>query len=545
MKNMKLKNLTEFEQFKLLMKISESVGSQNVRTRFAPSPTGGLHIGGVRTALYNYLFAKKHNGVFYIRIEDTDQNRFVAGAEKYIIEALNWCGIHHEEGPDIGGPYGPYRQSERYDIYPKYAKQLVDEGNAYYCFDTPDEIEDMKSKLIQKGVASPQYDHSTRMMMKNSLRLSKEEVDDLMNKNVPFVVRVKFPPNETIIVNDLIRGRIEVNTNTLDDKVLFKSDGLPTYHLANIVDDHLMKTTHVIRGEEWLPSAPLHVFLYKSLGWESPDFAHLALLLNPGGQGKLSKRMGDELGFPIFPLKWQDPKDPAKVSLGYKEKGYIPQAFVNFLAFLGWNPGTEQEMMTMDELIQSFSLERCGKAGAKFNIEKAKWYNGQYMKQMSDEEVTELLKPILKERGINLPDRTIRKMVEMNKGKANFISDIYEASLYLFEPPKEYDKKTVEKKWNDKCPAIMLGIRDAISGINEWTSENIQKEFERYVAENNLNYGEISTPLRLVLTGMGFGPSVFDVMEIIGKEGTLDRLTNFKIKAKKKFTPMVFPPAEE
>lgn len=537
---MKLKNLTEFDQFKMLLK--ESISGE-VRTRFAPSPTGGLHIGGVRTALYNYLFAKKHNGVFYIRIEDTDQNRFVAGAEKYIIEALNWCGIKHDEGPDIGGPYAPYRQSERYDIYPKYAKQLVDDDKAYYCFDTPDDIEDMKAKLFQKGVASPQYDHTTRMMMKNSLTMSPEEVQDLMSKKVPFVIRVKFPPDEIITVTDLIRGTVEANTNTLDDKVLFKSDGLPTYHLANIVDDHLMRTTHVIRGEEWLPSAPLHVFLYKSLGWESPVFAHLALLLNPGGQGKLSKRMGDELGFPIFPMAWTDPKT-GKTSPGYKDKGYIPQAFVNFLAFLGWNPGTEQEMMTMDELIESFSLERCGKAGAKFNIDKAKWYNGEYMKKMSNEEVTELLIPILKERGVDLPDRTVKKMVEMNKGKANFVSDIYEASLYLFEPPKVYDEKTVQKKWNDKCPAMIAGIKDALSTVNNWTSEEIQRDFEEYVKANGLNFGEISAPLRLVLTGMGFGPNLFDIMEIIGKEGTLDRLSNYKIKAKKKFAPMVFPPAQ-
>ncbi len=537
MKKMELKNLTEFEQFRLLMK--ESV-SGTVRCRFAPSPTGGLHIGGVRTALYNYLFAKKHNGVFYIRIEDTDQGRFVSGAESYILKALDWCGIHHEEGPDVGGPYAPYRQSERSNIYPKYAKELIDKGHAYYCFDTPDDIENMKAKLIEKGVQSPQYDHITRMTMKNSLTLKPEEVEDLMAKKVPFVIRAKFPPDEIIVVHDIIRGNVEANTNTLDDKVLFKSDGLPTYHLANIVDDHLMKTTHVIRGEEWLPSAPLHVFLYKSLGWEPPEFAHLALLLNPGGQGKLSKRMGDELGFPIFPLAWTDPKT-GKESLGYKEKGYIPQAFINFLAFLGWNPGTEQEMMTMDELIQSFSLERCGKAGAKFNIEKAKWYNGQYMKQMSDEEVTELLKPILKERGIDLPDRTIKKMVEMNKGKANFISDIYEASLYLFEPPKVYDEKTVAKKWNDKCPALMAQIKEALAPVQDWTSESIQKAFEAYVNQNGLNFGEISAPLRLVLTGMGFGPNLFDIMEIIGKEGTLDRLTNFKIKAKKKFAPMVLP----
>lgn len=538
---MNLKNLTEFEQFKKLMR--ESV-SGTVRTRFAPSPTGGLHLGGVRTALYNYLFAKKHNGVFYLRIEDTDRTRFVPGAEQYIRESLEWCGIIPDESPWQGGPYGPYRQSERFNIYPKYAKQLVDQGNAYYCFDTPDDIEDMKAKLLQKGVASPQYDHTTRMSMKNSLTLSDEEVNKLISSGKPYVVRVKFPENKIITVNDLIRGTISVNTNTLDDKVLFKSDGLPTYHLANIVDDHLMKTTHVIRGEEWLPSAPLHVFLYESLGWQTPEFAHLALLLNPGGQGKLSKRMGDELGFPIFPMKWSDPKEPSKTSLGYKEKGYIPQAFVNFLAFLGWNPGTEQEVMTMDELIQSFSLERCGKAGAKFNIDKAKWYNGQYLKMMPDEEVVQLLIPLLKDRGIDLPERTVRKMVEMNKGKANFIDDIYEASLYLFEPPKEYDKKTVDKKWNNKCPEILNGLKEYFEKVNDWASENIQKSFEDYVKINNLNFGDVSTPLRLVLTGMGFGPSLFDIMEIIGKNSCLERMTNYKIKAKKKFTPLIIPPAE-
>lgn len=536
---MNLINLTEFDQFAKLMK--ESV-SGSVRTRFAPSPTGALHIGGVRTALYNYLFAKKHNGVFYLRIEDTDQQRFVPKAEEYIRESLEWCGIEPDESPWQGGPYGPYRQSERYDIYPKYAKQLVDDGKAYYCFDSPADIDEMKTKLFQQGIQSPQYDHTTRMTMKNSLTLSPEEVQDLMDQKVPFVVRVKFPENETIVVNDIIRGAVHVNTNTLDDKVLFKSDGLPTYHLANIVDDHLMKTTHVIRGEEWLPSAPLHVFLYKCFGWETPEFAHLALLLNPGGNGKLSKRTGDELGFPVFPLDWQDPHDPNKKSMGYKNKGYLPQAFINFLAFLGWNPGTEQEIMSMDELVASFSLERCGKAGAKFNIDKAKWYNGQYLKHMPDEEVVKYLKPILIERGIELPDRTIQKMVEMNKGKANFISDIYEASLYLFETPKVYDEKIVAKKWNDKSPALIASIKEALSSVSEWTSENIQREFEQFVNQNNLNFGEVSAPLRLVLTGMGFGPNVFDIMEIIGKEGTMDRLTNFKIKAKKKFVPYTPPP---
>ena len=534
MKNMELKNLTEFEQFQILMresKVSESLGT--VRTRFAPSPTGGLHIGGVRTALYNYLFAKKHNGIFYIRIEDTDRTRFVEGAEKYILEALDWCGIYHDEGPDIGGPYGPYRQSERYDIYPRYAKQLVDDGKAYYCFDTPDEIEEMKSRLLKDGVQSPQYDHTSRMTMRNSLTLNENEVKSLMDKKVPFVVRVKFPANETIIVNDLIRGTINVNTNTLDDKVLFKSDGLPTYHLANIVDDHLMKTTHVIRGEEWLPSAPLHVFLYKSFGWEAPEFAHLALLLNPNGAGKLSKRMGDELGFPVFPLDWPDPKT-GKIASGYKEKGYIPQAFVNFLAFLGWNPGTEQEIMSMDDLIKSFSLERCGKAGAKFNVAKADWYNGQYLKQMPNEEVVELLKPILIERGINLPDRTIIKMVEMNKSKANFIKDIYDTSLYLFEAPKTYDTKIIEKKWNDKSPAIINACKEKFAAVNNWSAENIQKAFDNYIKETGLDYGEVSTIVRLLLTGVGFGSSLWNAMEIIGKESTLNRLTNYKIKAKKK-----------
>ena len=530
---MNLINLTEFEKFVDMMK--ENIGNAGtVRTRFAPSPTGPLHLGGVRTALYNYLFAKKYNGVFYLRIEDTDQNRFVPGAEEYIRKSLEWCGIVPDEAPWIGGPYGPYRQSERYYIYPKYAKDLVNDGKAYYCFDTPDDIEEMKSRLIKKGIQSPQYDYKTRMEMKNSLSLSPREVDDLLSKNVPYVIRVKFPENQNIVVNDIIRGTINVNTDTLDDKVLFKSDGLPTYHLANIVDDHLMKTSHVIRGEEWLPSAPLHVFLYDSFGWKAPEFAHLALLLNPGGNGKLSKRNGDEMGFPVFPLKWQDPKDPSKSSSGYKDSGYLPEAFINFLAFLGWNPGTEQEIMSMDELAKSFSLERCGKSGAKFNIDKAKWYNGQYLKQMPDEEVVVQLKPMLKERGIDLPDRTIKKMVEMNKGKANFIKDIYDASLYLFEKPTTYDKKVAEKKWTDKSPAIIEGIKESVIKVSNWTSENIQKAFEDYVNSNGLNFGAVAPSLRLVLTGMGFGPSLFDIMEIIGKEGTIDRLTNYNIKTKKK-----------
>jgi glutamyl-tRNA synthetase len=531
MKNFNLKNITEFDKFISLMK--ESVSGE-VRTRFAPSPTGPLHIGGVRTALYNYLFAKKHGGVFYLRIEDTDQQRFVPGAEEYIRKSLDWCGISPEEAPWLGGPYGPYRQSERYDIYPKYAKQLIDNGHAYYCFDTPDDIEKMKSDLLQAGVQSPQYDHSTRMKMKNSLTLSEDEVQELMAKKVPYVVRVKFPADYQITVNDIIRGPVVANTNTLDDKVLFKSDGLPTYHLANIVDDHLMRTSHVIRGEEWLPSAPLHIYLYESFGWDAPEFAHLALLLNPGGQGKLSKRNGDEMGFPVFPLKWTDPKTPEKSSSGYKDSGYLPEAFVNFLAFLGWNPGTEQEIMSMDELAQSFSLERCGKAGAKFNIDKAKWYNGQYLRQIPSEQIVDQLKPMLKERGINLPDRTIAKMVDMNKGKVNFVKDIYDASLYLFEPPTEYDKKTVEKKWNQESIEIVAALKDIFAGVNNWISEDIQKAFEGYVNASGKSFGAVAPALRLVLTGMGNGPSLFDIMEIIGKEGTLDRMTNYKIKMKKK-----------
>lgn len=532
MKKMKLNNLTEFDLF--VQKMNENVGG-TVVTRFAPSPTGALHIGGVRTALYCYLFAKKHNGKIILRIEDTDQQRFVPGAEKYIIESLDWCGIKFDEGPHVGGPNGPYRQSERYDIYPKYAKQLIDAGKAYYCFDTPEDIENMKSRLIEKGVSSPQYDVNTRMEMKNSLTLSKEEVDKLLAEKVPYVVRIKFPENEIITVNDIIRGTVVANTNTLDDKVLFKSDGLPTYHLANVVDDHLMKVTHVIRGEEWLPSAPLHFFLYEAFGWEKPSFAHLALLLKPSGAGKLSKRDGDALGFPVFPLAWTDPKTPSSTSSGYKESGYLPQAFINMLAFLGWNPGTEQEVMTMDELIDSFSLERCGKAGARFNIDKAKWFNGQYLRQVPNEQIVEELKPILKERGINLPDRTIVKMVDMNKGKVNFVKDIYDASLYLFEKPETYDKKTVEKKWNENSPIIIENLRKVLEGVHNWTSENIQRAFEGYVNENpDLNFGAVAPALRLVLTGMGNGPSLFDIMEIIGKDSTMDRMTNYDIKVKKK-----------
>lgn len=532
MKKINLINLTEFDKFVKMM--NESV-SGTVRTRFAPSPTGALHLGGVRTALYNYLFAKKHNGTFYLRIEDTDRERFVPGAEDYIRKSLEWCGIIPDESPWQGGPYGPYRQSERYDIYPKYAKELVDKGKAYYCFDTPDDIDQMKSDLLEKGVSSPQYDVNTRMMMKNSLTLSEDEVQHLLSTKVPFVVRIKFPENEMINVDDLIRGRVSANTNTLDDKVLFKSDGLPTYHLANVVDDHLMKTSHVIRGEEWLPSAPLHFFLYESFGWDTPEFAHLSLILKPSGAGKLSKRDGDALGFPVFPLKWTDPKNPDASSKGYKDSGYMPEAFINMLAFLGWNPGTEQEVMSMEELIQSFSIERCGKAGARFNIDKAKWYNGQYLKQLSNEEVVDLLKPSLKERGINLSDKTIEKMVEMNKGKVNFVQDIYEASLYLFEKPTIYDKKTVEKKWTDASPIVISNLKEVLDGVRDWSAQSIQHAFEKYVNENpDLNFGMVAPALRLVLTGMGNGPSLFDIMEIIGKEDTLDRMTNYNIQVKKK-----------
>jgi len=512
-----LQNISNFKDFK---KLHESV-SGSVRLRFAPSPTGPLHIGGVRTALFNYLFAKKYNGKIILRIEDTDQTRFVEGAEDYVINSLDWLGITFDEGPHIGGPYGPYKQSERKDIYRDYYKQLIDNDKAYYAFDTEEEMSIKRSENQYFA-----YDSSTRYTMNNSLTRSPEETQELLNSTNTWTVRMKFEPNDTIVVNDLIRGKVEVNTSTLDDKVLFKAkDDLPTYHLANIVDDHLMKITHVIRGEEWLPSAPLHVYLYESFGWDVPEFAHLPLILKPFGNGKLSKRDGDKYGFPVFPMDWTDPKSE-KISMGYKEEGYLPSAVINLLAFLGWNPGTEKEVYSMEDLIKDFSLSKVQKAGAKFNVDKAKWFNGAHIKLTDNDTLTNQLIPYLKEKGIDLPYDKVKKLVEIGKGRSNFIKEIYDNVKYFFEAPTVFDRKTMRKKWKPGTPDQMLSLKDKFSTVTNWVKSDIQKAFEEYVNENGVGFGVVMPPLRLVMTGVGFGPDIFETMENIGKEECLNRLDN-------------------
>ena len=496
--------------------------TRKVRVRYAPSPTGPQHIGGIRTALYNYLFAKKHGGDFILRIEDTDQGRYVPGAEQYLIDSVKWCGFDFDEGVHVGGPHAPYRQSERKAIYKQYADQLIASGNAYYSFDSNEAVE-AKRKEAEQQKKTWQYDASTRGEMVNSLTLSPAEVEQKLKENAPFAIRFKTPAEEEIVVNDLIRGRVVVNSKQLDDKVLFKSDGMPTYHLANVVDDYLMQISHVIRGEEWLPSAPLHVQLYRALGWENamPEFAHLPLLLKPDGNGKLSKRDGDRLGFPVFPLDWTDPKT-GEHSSGYKEAGYFPDAFLNLLAFLGWNPGTEQELFTMEEMIEAFSLEKVSKAGAKFNLDKARWFNQQYLLKKSAKEVLSEIKP--KFPANNLSDTQLEKVVELLKPRCVFAKDIIPAAAYFFTSPSEYDAKTVEKKWKENSPQIVKDLQEIFSQETEFTAANLEAKFKAYLESKQLGFGAAMPPIRLIITGFGEGPSLFDVMEILGKEECLKRM---------------------
>jgi len=433
------------------------MNENKIRVRFAPSPTGPLHIGGVRTALYNYLFARKNGGKLILRIEDTDQTRFVEGAEEYIIEAFKWCGIEFDEGVTKGGNYGPYTQSERKEIYKQYAEQLIASGNAYYAFDTSEELA-AKRASFEAEKRTFTYNASERLNMGNSLSLPKEEVDKLIKSGTPFVIRFKMPEKEVVEMNDLIRGKVEVNTAVLDDKILFKSDGMPTYHLANIIDDHLMEISHVIRGEEWLPSLPLHVLLYRAFGWTEPQFAHLPLLLKPDGNGKLSKRDGDRLGFPVFPLQWKDPKT-GELSRGYREDGYFPEAFVNMLALLGWNPGDERELFSMEELIEAFTIERVNKSGAKFDAEKAKWFNHQYLIQKSNNELAELISPILKKKGYNSSEEKLKNIISLVKDRMGFVSDFWNQACFFFEQPIEYNPKVVKKRWKTDVPNIMLILK--------------------------------------------------------------------------------------
>jgi glutamyl-tRNA synthetase len=494
-----------------------------VRVRFAPSPTGPLHIGGVRTALFNYLFAKKHGGDFLLRIEDTDQGRFVPGAEDYINESLEWLGLTPDEGVKQGGPCAPYRQSLRKEIYIPYAEQLVKSGWAYYAFDTPEDLDKLRAQCeAEKKMFS--YDQSVRDTLNNSLKFSEEETKKKINSGEPYVIRFKMPVNTEVEAVDLIRGLVKFNTSTLDDKVIFKSDGLPTYHLANVVDDHEMKITHVIRGEEWLPSVPLHVMLYRALGWEDsmPKFAHLPLILKPSGKGKLSKRDGDKDGFPVFPLEWKSPE--GEISAGYRETGYFADSLVNFLALLGWNPGTEQEIFSIDDLAKSFTIERVNKSGARFDPEKAKWFNQQYMKTKTDAELAQIYQSILKSKGVNASNNFVEKVVSQIKERATFVSDFWEQSSYFFVAPESYDEKAAQKFWKEETPKLVNDCLEILKNVEPFTSQGAEEEIKKYIEKNELGFGKIANPLRLAIVGAGKGPHLFDIMEMIGKQETVNRL---------------------
>lgn len=495
--------------------------SSKVRVRFAPSPTGPLHIGGVRTALYNYLFAKQNGGDFILRIEDTDSNRFVPGAEEYIIEALAWLGLKFDEGVHIGGQYGPYKQSERREIYREYVDILLKNDKAYIAFDTPEELDEKR-----ESVQNFQYDASTRLGMKNSLTLSKEDVKKRIDLGENYVVRFKIEPNEDVVVDDLIRGKVVINSSELDDKVLYKSaDNLPTYHLANIVDDHLMQITHVIRGEEWLPSAPLHVLLYRAFGWADtmPRFSHLSLLLKPDGKGKLSKRDGDRLGFPVFPLEWKDPKS-GEISSGYREAGYLPDAVINFLALLGWNPGNDQEIMSLDELIQLFSLEKCSRSGAKFDFEKGKWFDHQYIQATDNAVLAKLFAPYLVKHGITSTPDYIEKVVGLIKERANLIPGLWEQGSFFFIAPESYDEKVVKKRWKEDSAQQLTQLGDLLKNLDNFSSENQEQTVKQWIEDNGYHLGNIMNAFRLAIVGESKGPHMFDITATIGKEETLKRL---------------------
>lgn len=492
-----------------------------VRVRYAPSPTGPQHVGGIRTALYNYLFAKKLGGDVILRIEDTDQGRYVEGAEDYIVESVKWCGFDFDEGVHKGGDYGPYRQSDRKEIYKKYADQLISEGKAYYAFDSADEL-NAKRLEAEENKLNFKYDFSTRSSMRNSLTLSSLEVEELLKANTPFTVRFKMEADEIIVVEDLIRGSVSFNSSQLDDKIIFKSDGMPTYHLANIVDDHLMEISHVIRGEEWLPSAPLHVALYKAFGWDTPLFAHLPLLLKPTGKGKLSKRDGDKGGFPVFPLEWTDPETGEK-SMGYKEEGYYPDAFLNIMAFLGWNPGTEQELFSLEELVQAFDIKKVVKSGAKFDPDKAKWYNQQYLWKRADEDLAEDLGADLAKRGVSA-SVDLTKVAELMKERVSFIKDIYPNAKYFFESPEDFDAKTVKKKWKEQSAQIVADLTTIFENVNDFNAADLEVAFKQYLEEKELGFGIAMIALRLCITGVGGGPSLFDIAAVLGKSETIKRL---------------------
>ncbi len=498
------------------------MNQKEIRVRFAPSPTGPLHIGGVRTALYNYLFARKNGGKMILRIEDTDQTRFVAGAENYINEAFNWCGIEFDESIEKGGEYGPYKQSERKHIYKDYAEQLINSGNAYYAFDTTEELTKIRSEFEAEKKTFI-YNAIERKNLRNSLTLSKEETKKLISDGEAYVIRFKMPEDETVVMNDLIRDRVEVNSSVLDDKILFKSDGMPTYHLANIVDDHLMKISHVIRGEEWLPSLPLHVLLYDAFGWEKPEFAHLPLLLKPDGNGKLSKRDGDRLGFPVFPLEWTDPKT-GNVSAGYREDGYFPQAFINMLALLGWNPGDERELFSMEELIEAFSIERVGKSGSKFDLEKAKWFNHQYLVKENNETLAELLMPIVIKNGVTVNQEKLSEIIALVKERATFVADLWGQVDFFFIRPKDYDAKAVKKRWKANSYDLMLELKELLSSFEDFESDIVENAVKQWIEANEYGMGAVMNAFRLLVVGALKGPHLFDIVAMIGQEETLERI---------------------
>jgi glutamyl-tRNA synthetase len=501
------------------------MSKREVRVRFAPSPTGALHIGGVRTALYNYLLARQSNGTMILRIEDTDQNRFVPGAEEYIIESLKWAGITIDEGVGVGGPYAPYRQSERKHIYREHAQQLIEKGLAYYAFDTEAELEQMRERLKSSGVATPQYNSITRMQMRNSLTLSSDETEQLLKAGTPYVIRLKVPRKEDVRLNDLIRGWVMVHSSQIDDKVLMKSDGMPTYHLANVVDDYLMKISHVIRGEEWLPSAPLHVLLYKFFGWENemPQFAHLPLLLKPDGNGKLSKRDADQLGFPIFPLTWKDPAT-GDLAKGYRESGYLPEAMINFLAFLGWNPGTTQEIFSMEELIRDFSIERIGKAGTKFDIHKAQWFNQHYLRSKSDQQLAEFLIAEASKAGIQCANEKALKIAAAMRDRITFPQDLWENGKFFFGAPDSYDESVISKKWNDDAVKVLTAFAAAVSTLSAFDAIIAKNTLDSVTTALGIGSGKILQALRVSITGAAGGPDLMIIMEIIGKEEVVKRI---------------------
>ncbi|MFN6946235.1 MAG: glutamate--tRNA ligase [Cytophagaceae bacterium] len=498
---------------------------KEVRVRFAPSPTGGLHIGGVRTALYNYLFAKKNKGKMILRVEDTDQSRFVSGAEEYILEALNWLGINIDEGPVQGGPYTPYRQSERKDRYKEFALKLVDEGHAYYAFDTPEELDVMRERLKAARVVSPQYNAITRTTMKNSVTLPEDEVKKRLESGEPYVIRLKVPRKEEIRLNDLVRGWVMWHSSTIDDKVLMKSDGMPTYHLANVVDDHLMKITHVIRGEEWLPSAPCHILLYKYLGWESsmPEFAHLPLLLKPDGNGKLSKRDAEKHGFPVFPMQWKDPAS-GELSSGFREDGYLPEAMLNFLAFLGWNPGTHQEIFSMDELVEAFTIERIGKSGTKFDINKAKWFNQQYLKAKPDSALSGYLKEELDKNKISYSEKNVELVCNLLKDRVTFPGDLWQDGQYFFKAPESYDEQVVNSKWTNEAVQIITEFKNSVANKEKIMADEAKEILTGILEKNNQKIGKVLPALRLAITGFGSGPDLMMIIEVLGTNEVVARI---------------------